>query len=386
MCLKYNTSGVLEVYLFMKKILFLVSSMQAGGAERVASLLCNYWAQKGHDVTLMPTFSGGGECVYPLDSRVRLDYLADRVNGRSGTIIHKLYRLSRLRAAIKELTPDVVVSFLSDVNIAAIIATAGMKIPVVVSERSYPPAMPLGYFLDKARSWAYPRAKAVVVQTDKTATWLERECPNTNGVVIPNPVVYPLPSSFPKVSPWPVQAGSSMVVLAVGRLSPEKQFDYLIDAFYKASDKSQDAHLVILGEGPERGNLERQRDRLGLTGRVHLPGRVGNLADWYSNASFYVISSRFEGFPNTLVEAMSYGLPAVSFDCDTGPKEIIAHGVNGFLVDPEEGVPGLASVIGEMIENDVLRLKLAGAAVLVRSRFGIDKIGLRWDITLGLCD
>ena len=160
-----------------KRIFLLVSSMEGGGAERVAALLCNYWVDQGYEVTLMPTFSGRGGCVYPLDGRVRLEYLADRVGGARRTIGSVPRRFWALRRAIKESHADVVVSFLSQLNIVTLLASRGLSVPVVVSERIYPPALPLGRVWETLRRLTYPWAKTVVVQTGDMARWFAKNCP-----------------------------------------------------------------------------------------------------------------------------------------------------------------------------------------------------------------
>ncbi len=365
-------------------ILFLVSSMDGGGAERVAALLSNHWVEQGHQVTLMPTFSGRGECLYPLNKRVRLDYLADRVGSQSRSVLNKFRRLLALRRSIRELAPDVIVSFLPHVNVAAIIAAWGMDIPVVVSERSYPPAMPIGPLLERLRLWTYPRANAVVVQTEEALEWLSHYCPNAQGYVIPNPVVHPLPQSEPKVEPAGVIRPERRVVIAVGRLNEEKQFNVLLEALALLLAVFSEWDLVILGEGSERRRLEHQCEQLGLTGRVYLPGRVGNMSDWYNRADLFVMSSRFEGFPNTLLEAMAHGLPAVSFDCKAGPRDIIRDGVDGYLVPPKAGALGLSQTIEVLMRDDLIRHRMGEAAKSVRKRFSMARIATKWDAILGL--
>ncbi len=357
--------------------------MHGGGAERVAALLCNYWVEQGNDVTLMPTFSGRGECFYPLDRRIRLIYLADRVGNRRYEC-NKTRRFMALRKSIRELRPDVVVSFLAQVNVAALLASWGLRIPVVISERTYPPAMPLGIGLELLRKIAYPWAATVVVQTQRGLQWLEECCPNTQGRVIPNPVVYPLPCSEPVVDPVSEVSGNRRVALAVGRLGEEKGFDHLLVAFGVLASQNSEWDLVILGDGSERQNLERQRDSLGLMGRVHLPGQVGNPGDWYVRADLYVMSSRFEGFPNTLLEAMAHGLPAVSFDCETGPADIIRHGIDGYLVPPSEGANGLARAMETLMRDGAMRQRMGKEALAVRDRFSAQRIMAEWDEVLGL--
>lgn len=358
--------------------------MHGGGAERVASILCNHWVGNGHSVTLVPTFSGRGECHYPLDKRVQLNYLADRVGSRSGSLCNKVRRFIALHRIIRESSPDVVVSFLPHVNVVAVLTSLNLQIQVVVSERTYPPAMPLGNALELLRRLTYTRAMSVVVQTQRSLQWLEGCCPKARGRVIPNPVTYPLPCSEPVVSPDTVVARTRRVTLAVGRLGQEKGFDQLLVAFGALALQNFEWDLIILGEGSERKNLEQLRDRLGLKGRVHLLGRVGNPGDWYAQADLYVMSSRFEGFPNTLLEAMAYGLPAVSFDCETGPADIIRHGIDGYLVSPSEGEDGLSRAMEALMRDADMRQRMGKEAIAVRERFSAERIMAEWDEVLGL--
>ncbi len=181
-----------------------------------------------------------------------------------------------------------------------------------------------------------------------------------------------------------IVAINKRVALAVGRLGEEKDFALLLMAFGSLASQNPEWDLIILGDGPEREDLEQLRDGLGLKGRVHLPGRVGNPGDWYVRADIYVMSSRFEGFPNTLLEAMAYGLPAVSFDCETGPADIIRHGIDGFLVPPSEGVEGLAWAMDTLMRDENMRQRMGKEAIAVRDRFSAQRIMAEWDEVLGL--
>lgn len=364
------------------KILFLVNSMQGGGAERVAALLCNHWAAQGHRVSLMPTFSGRGECLYPLDERVRLDYLADRVGTTRKSVSSLVRRFLTLRRVIREEGPDVVVSFLTNVNVAALLASAGVSVRVVVSERIYPPLVPLAQHWQWLRRLTYPWAHCVVMQTEQGREWLRDCCPRATASVIPNPVVYPLPASEPRVLPERWLEGNRQRVLAVGRLHSQKGFDDLIRAFARLANGFSEWDLAIVGEGSERERLETIVAEKGLEGRVHLPGRVGNVADWYECANLYVMSSHFEGFPNTLVEAMAHGLPTVSVDCPTGPRDIIRDGVDGLLVPPAEGEEGLARAMARLMADEPSRERMTKQAVTARERFAMARIGALWEEVL----
>jgi len=244
--------------------------------------------------------------------------------------------------------------------------------------------MPLGPLLERLRRLTYPWATGVVLQTRQGCRWLAECCPGAAGYVIANPVVYPLPDGRPAVSPAALLDESRQVLLAVGRLGTEKGFYNLLDAFASLAGRFPQWDLVILGEGEERGGLEAQRHALGLDGRVYLPGRVGNVGDWYHRADLYVMSSRFEGFPNTLLEALAHGLPVVSMDCDTGPKDIIRHGTDGLLIDPQSGAGGWLCHPSIYSTLEPARRRMAKAAVAVRDRFSMQRIGALWDQALRL--
>jgi len=357
--------------------------MQGGGAERVAALLCNHWAQAGHEILLVPTFSGRGECVYPLDESVRLEYLADRVRSTSGSTWNKVRRLLALRQMIRSERPDVVLSFLPHVNVAGLVVSGGLGVPVVVSERIFPPMLPVSRPLERLRRLTYPMASSVVVQTSQGLAWLHRTIPRSQGTVIPNPVVYPLPVGQPELRPADVLRSERQVLLAVGRLTKQKRLDLAVEGFAHLAAKHQDWDMVILGEGAEREALEKMRTRLGLDERLYLPGRVGNLGDWYQRASLYVLTSWFEGFPNTLLEAMAYGLPTVSVDCETGPADLIEDGLNGRLV-PQSDQVSLVEALDALMRDSATSTRLGEAAAKVRERFSIDRVGEQWAVVLGL--
>lgn len=362
----------------MKRILFFVSSMEGGGAERVAALLCNDWVARGHAVTLVATYSGRGGCSYRLLPGVRLVYLADLVGTTRRSAVTALRRLAAMRALIRECRPDGVVAFLPPVNVAAILAAVGLRVPLIVSERIYPPALPLSLSWRLARRLTYPRAWAVVMQTQQGLAWLRHEIPRARGAVIPNPCVHPMTDGAPVIRPDTVVDCRLPVLLSAGRLTAQKDFARLLTAFARVAGDHPDWHLVILGEGEARGDLERQRAHLGLTARIHLPGHAGNMSAWYARAAAYAQTSRFEGFPNTLVEAMAHGLPVVATDCVTGPADLISHNRDGFLVNPEAGVAGLAKCLQELMADTHLRNRLGEGARRVKERLAPDRISRCW--------
>jgi glycosyltransferase involved in cell wall biosynthesis len=362
-----------------RKILLLVSSMNSGGAERVAANLVNAWSTRGDSVTLLITFSGRGECFYRVSDDAKVIYLADLAGFRGRNLLAYWTRFWTLRKFILTSDPDAVVSFLSNVNVAAILACRRPGCRVIVAERTHPSMISVGWFWGMLRRFTYPLAFRVVMLSTEGLHWLETHIPRAKGVVIPNPVLFPLPSSAPVLPVERFILPERRLLLAVGRLDVYKGFADLLESFGALAPRYLSWDLVILGEGPERPRLVQQVAELGLQQRVLLPGRAGNIGDWYDRADLYVMSSRFEGFPNTLAEAMAYGCAAVSYDCDTGPRDIIRHEQDGLLVTPVGDIPALARALDRLMGDDAERERMATRAMEVRKRYSISRILELWD-------
>lgn len=361
------------------KIVVFIHSLSGGGAERVAINLSRYWVERGHTVTIL-TLAGAEEDFYLPDCRVKriaLGLARDSQNAALG-LWANMNRIKALRTILYQERPDVVLSLMTTANVLAILAARNLPIAVVASERIHPPQFPLGRTWECLRRWSYGWSDAIVALTSESADWLRQHTNARRVVVIPNPVLWPLPSQPPILEPHSVLPNQRKVVLGVGRLAFQKGFDILIKAFSRIARNHLDWDLVILGEGPERSALENLTSTLCLNERVYLPGLVGNISDWYKAADIYIMSSRFEGFPNTLAEALASGCPAVSFDCDTGPRDIIRHEIDGLLVSPGD-VEALSSAMTRLMDNEALRSEFAVRAVEARERFSIERIGAMWE-------
>lgn len=357
--------------------MIVIHSLSGGGAERVATDLAAFWVQRGCHVSVV-TQSDPSTDVYPLHHQVTRHALgtAGPSGGRLLGLLFNVLRVFRLRRIIRKKKPTVVLGMMTTASILSILAARGQSCRVIASEHTHPPSQNLPAVWERLRRWAYPQASAVVALTSGTKAWLAEHVPGSKLSVIPNAVRWPLERSEPVLAP-PDRLDRKRL-LAVGRLHPHKGFDILIAAFAQLAPYFPQWDLVILGEGAERQALQQQIQQADLDERVSMPGRVGNVADWYSQSDLYVLSSRVEGLSNTLLEAMASGLAAVAFDCDTGPREIIRHGIDGALVKPAEDPEALAAHLSDLMGNPARRQAYARRAIDVRDRFSTVRVMALW--------
>lgn len=350
---------------------FVISSLAAGGAERVVVRLSQQLAGTGDQVTIV-TFEPDGTDSFSLPAgvgRISLDSASGALGVRGNVA-----RVQRLRRTLQRLKPDTVVSFMTENNVLSVLAALGTSIPLILSERTVPGVHPEPRVWQALRSRLYPLAHGLVVQTGAVAEWARARRLNRRIVIIPNPV-----DSCPVSDGVPDRSGaairSPVVIAGMGRFTREKGFDQLIAAF--ASLRDAPVRLVIAGDGPERDALKRQAEGLGLSGRVDFPGRVRDAAGFLAQADIFVLPSRYEGFPNALLEAMSVGCAVVAFDCPAGPGEIVRDRVDGLLV-PGSDVPAMGAAIEELLGDADLRRRLGRAARDVCVRFAPERISREW--------
>ena len=356
------------------RLTLVISSLQGGGAERVMTTMANYWAAKQWKITLLTFDDGAIAPFYKLDRRVRQIPLAvARQSGNTAMAVrNSLNRVWALRSAIRDCRADAVISFMDKTNVTTLLATRGLNVPVVVSERIDPRMQPIGKSWERLRRVTYAWADLIVVQSERALNYFPARL-QTRAQVIPNPVL-----------PAPVYCNSKGVnksLISVGRLDNQKGFDLLLKAFARVRDRHSEWTLTILGEGPKRRELESLRNELGLDEWVFLPGRVEDVYQRLAQADLFVMPSRYEGFPNALCEALSCGLPSISTDCPSGPRDIINHGINGLLVANED-VAALGEAMDRLMESEVERNRLAKHAPEVTRRFGLEKVLEVWEDAL----
>jgi GalNAc-alpha-(1->4)-GalNAc-alpha-(1->3)-diNAcBac-PP-undecaprenol alpha-1,4-N-acetyl-D-galactosaminyltransferase len=356
------------------RIVFLTSSLGSGGAERVATTLCNAWSDRGDEVILIPTYSGGGTPFYDIARNVELVYLAEIVGVKRKNILSFSQRIIALRKLIKQKAPDVIISFLPNVNVAAILSTVLLKAPLIISERRDPGSQPCSLFWELACRLSYRFADMLTVQTASVVSSVGQFYSGLRRVrSVPNPLPVGVETQCRQDS------NRRKVLLSLGRLSEEKQIDDIINVFSQAANKFTDWDLNIYGDGPLRHTLNEKIKELQLTSRIFLKGNTRRPWDVMSTSDAFILTSKFEGFPNSLLEAMGVGLPCIAYDCPSGPREITSNGVDAILVPLNDQ----SSLLGELIElmgNDTLRESLgAQARESILKRYQLSTVLNRWD-------
>lgn len=361
------------------KILVLIGTMEAGGAERVVSILCNSWCSSGHSVTLMPTFSGGGaSSFYPLDEKIDLVYLSDLLAYRKKNVFTYLKRLIKLRYFIKCKNPDIVISFLPNVNAAAILSTLFLSVPVICCERRDPSSQKANRAWEFLFRKIYRFADLFVVQTEQAKNSVLKMYPKVRIVhVIENPIL----QETLNYQALPNKKTRNTLV-SLGRLIPEKQVDKIISIFSAIAISYPDWDLLIYGDGPERASLEKITENLNLKDRVFFKGKTGTPWKALEDADIFLMASRCEGFPNALLEAMAIGVPCVAFDCPSGPKELLKEACSNYLI-PLDDVDNFKERVEFLLENEDERVKIGilSRALAIENR-ALDKIMNKWDHVL----
>jgi GalNAc-alpha-(1->4)-GalNAc-alpha-(1->3)-diNAcBac-PP-undecaprenol alpha-1,4-N-acetyl-D-galactosaminyltransferase len=349
----------------MKKIILVIPTLSQGGAERVMSELANEWACKGHIVKVI--LLAESDLFYILNPKIELINFGFVLHQRNifFKILNQIIVAYKLRKQIKNSNSDFILSFMAKYNLFLLIVTAFIKVNLFISDRDNPKAA-TPRLIEIGRSLFYKYSKGIIAQTHLAKEILHTKTKNNNIRVIPNPIKEILvDSEIPK----------EKIILNVGRLVPEKGQHYLIEMMAKITQN--DWKLIILGDGPLRVKLQNQINNLNLNNRVILEGVVDNVDEWLNKSSLFALSSVSEGFPNALLEAMQSGLACVSFDCDTGPRDIIVNGDNGYLV-PLKDVDLFAQTIQKLIENIELRNQIGTNAKKISKNLNIGNVAQQY--------
>jgi glycosyltransferase involved in cell wall biosynthesis len=358
-------------------VLLVTGTLEAGGAERVLSDMANYWSRRGWRITFATWSSPATPDFYTLDppiQRVWLDI------GNSSSLFGRLWanvrRVRRLRALLRAERPDVMLSFIDIPNVLALLASAGLGLRTVISERhnpdqterfgAYEGAYSLAVPWRILRRLLYRHAAAVTALNSEAAKWIGAEC----GVpveVIANPL-----RALPQIA-----VTREKLVLGIGRLNVQKGFDLLIEAFSMVAGDFPDWRLLILGNGPDRAKLLELRGRLPFAARIELREAVRDVESWMARAGLVVLPSRYEAYGNVMLESLGMGAPMITTRC-AGPMSFVVDRVNGRLV-PVEDARALATAMTELMGDPQARELLGREGVRVRESHRQELIMDQWE-------
>lgn len=350
------------------KIVFNIGSLNKGGAERVVANLCNFLVKQENSITIIKSVNTPS--YYELDKEIKLRSL-DIERTSKNRIIKNIKRMFKLNNYIKEERPDVVVSFLPEPSYRILfLKLFRKKLKVIVSVRNDPKVEYKSILNKIIMKLLYPLADGFVFQTEEAKEYFCKKIQN-KSVVIPNP----LAEKFVNVS---INENKEKIIMTVGRLEPQKNQKSLIEAFAKVSHKYTDYKLYIYGEGSLRNDLNELINELKISDKVFLLGNVNNIEEELNKAQIFVLPSRFEGMPNSLMEAMAMGLACISTDCPCGgPRFLIDNGKSGLLVDVGDSV-ALRKAIELLINDDKKRKMLGKNAQKIKEKLNPIKIQEQW--------
>lgn len=332
----------------MKKILFAITGLRGGGAERVVSVWASQLAEKGYEVGILTFAKKDGE--YEVDPKVKRFIVAENTEAYLAMSYLKRYRI--MRKTVIEFSPNVVISFLQRMQVWMAAATIGLGVKRVDTVRISPWHTTVGAATKYMWKLCFKTGDLTILQSEDQKPFFSKSV-QKKCVVVPNP----LNEAYEKEGKTEF-SGKATRFAAAGRLAKQKNFPLLIKAFAKACEAHLDITLDIYGAGEDAYVAELQAliNDLDMSNRVRLCGRTDNMHGELMAHDAFVMSSDFEGMPNALAEAMAVGLVCISTDCKTGPRDLIKDGENGFLV-PVGDVEAMAESIKKVadMEADSIR-------------------------------
>lgn len=341
------------------KLTFVSSTLHAGGAERVISLLANSFCQKGYEVEIV--------CInkhlvfYPIDEKVKVWFAEDEV--KSPSILKKVLWL---RNHIKNDRPDVVIAFMLEVYCVTLASLIGVSVPVISSERIDP------HFFGRAKGllrWLLLRRTThLVVQTVRIKDFYSAKL-QSRTTIIPNPVTDKVFSLTPTLK--------QKRIIAVGRLAYQKNYPMMFRAFAKVHHDFPDWQLVVYGNGPQKEEIRGVIERLGMEGHIILAGKSDHVVEEMNKSSLFVMSSDYEGMSNALLEAVCVGLPVISTDV-SGARDLITEGVNGYIV-PVGNERALTLALSSMLSSPEKMDEMGRQSKALAPRFREEQIVGQWE-------
>lgn len=352
----------------MKNICFLIGNVNnSGGTERVTSMIANELSNQKYHVYMLSFFDGQDSFFKLVPNIKTYSLYSNEISLKS----HFLGTVLKIRRFMKDKEIDTLVVVDSISCIFTVPALARMRINHICWEH-FNFKVDLGNnFRNIARKLAAKYCDTVVTLTERDKKlWLEGiNNIKTNIISISNP------SPFKNVEHTP--SLESKTILSIGRLTNQKGFDLLIEAWYQFCQSNTDWVLRIIGDGEDKAALKLQASSLGICENIDFVSSTKNIEYYYQTSSFYCLSSRYEGLPMVLLEAQAFGLPIISFDCDTGPSEVIDHNANGWLI-PANNIEKLSDAFKKATTISSKNYEFLVQNSRNNDKFLIDSILTKW--------
>ena len=360
------------------RLLFVARAIDgmAGGVERIITVLMNALSARGHQVSLLTWDLANAQSFYPIEPGIiwhRLGLGDPKVRASAALMIR---RGRVVRGVIRRDKPQVIVCFQDGPFRAICGYSLGLRVPLIAAERNAP---------DRFDHTSAARHRGLIYQTLRLAARVTIQCESYRDlypdflqsrlVCIPNPV-QPV---FVRARPDAQNTEGRYRLLSVGRLSFQKNYQVLIEAFSRLAGRYPNWDLAIVGEGEDRISLEELTRTLGLENRVLLPGVTKTIGEWYASSHLFCLSSRWEGFPNALAEALAHGLPAVGFAGCAGVRDLITSGHSGFLAPGNGDVEELTDALGRAMNSAEVRRSMGAAASQSVRSFDPGQVLSKWE-------
>ncbi|MEO8933904.1 MAG: glycosyltransferase family 4 protein [Xanthomarina sp.] len=355
-----------------KSIAFVLPNLNAGGAQRVVSTLSNLLIKEFH-VSVIILYKN--DLFYNLDPKVKLEFCSSTYQANPNifqSVTTHFILIKNLIKILRSHKTDLIIGFLPVTNIYAILASKFLRIPSIISERANPEYSILSPFWSYIRKRGYPLSNCLVVQTQATKSYFKSYV-KSNIEVINNPINLNL------LLKKDFSIKKEDIILNVGRLAEPKNQDLLIRAFSNINHMGW--KLILVGDGVNYDPFKNLINSLEMQEHIVLAGNSTDVASYYNKSKIFAFTSKYEGFPNVILEAMSYGLACISTNCPHGPSEIIKNNKNGLLI-PVSDQHALETALTELIEKKDFREKLGKNALESTLAYQPSNIALKWSVLI----
>lgn len=353
-----------------KKIVFYISSLTKGGAQRVILNLTKSLLKKGYEVTLVTTAVVENEYELPQGAkRVISDIQEEEIGSNRITNFKK--RLEKLRNIWKKENPDVIVSFIGKNNFMAILTAWGLKIPVVTSVRGEPAEEYYNKGLELLAKTLMGKATGIILQTPDAKAyfpkWIQKK-----AVILDNPLNPDFIDEY-------YRGERENEIVSVGRIDSNKNQKLIVEAFCQIAEEIPDLKLVLYGDGEEKETLESYVKNSPYRDRIFLPGAVNNVKAQIQKARLFVLSSNTEGMPNALMEALALGIPCVSTDCPCGGPRMLMEGKENGILVPVGDADAMAEAMKTILQDEKLWEKYSKNAYKITQSLHPDEVNNKWE-------